>query len=105
MVPLSIAATQTDTLVIRADLVQLGATLALPVMRDVEVPVRIPVPGVSRITSNVALALPAVTRETDFELRFRSRRRTDQTWRPAGRVAVRVYPADLVGTMPGSACR
>jgi TolB-like protein len=105
MLPLSIAATQIETVAIRADLVQLGATLALPVMRDLDVPVRIPAPGVSRITSKVAVTLPAVTRETDFELRFRSRRQSDENWRPAGRVAVRVYPADPVSTMPGSPCR
>jgi TolB-like protein len=105
MLPLSIAATQIDTRVIRADLVQLGAGLALPVMRDLDVPVRIPAPGVLRITSTVALTLPAVTRETDFELRFRSRRETDETWRPAGRVAVRVYPADPVSAMHSSPCR
>jgi TolB-like protein len=105
MLPLSITATQIDRLVIRADLVQLGATLALPVMRDFDVPVRVPAPGVSRITSNVALTLPPVTRETDFELRFRSRRQTDEAWRPAGRVAVRLYPADPVSTMHGSSCR
>jgi hypothetical protein len=105
MLPLSIAATQIDTLVIRADLVQLGARLALPVIRDLDVPVRIPAPGVSRITSNVALTLPAVTRETDFELRLRFRRQTDEIWRPAGRVAVRVYPTDPVSTTQGSPCR
>jgi hypothetical protein len=105
MLPLSIAATQSETRAIRADLVQLGATLAVPVMRNLDVPVRPTAPGVSRMTSNVALTFPAVTRETDFELRFWSRRQSDENWRPAGRVAVRVYPADPVTTMPGSPCR
>jgi TolB-like protein len=103
--PVSIEATQLETLVIRADLVQVGAALAAPVIRDVEVPVRIAAPGISRITSSVVVTLPAVTRETAFELRFRSRRHTDTTWRPAGRVAVRVHPADPIGPRHGGPCR
>jgi TolB-like protein len=104
MLPLSIAAAQIEALVIRADLVQRGATLALPVMRDLDVAVRVPASGAPRITSTVRLQVPAVARETDFELRFRSRRQTDEIWRPAGRIAVRVYPADPVSAMPGSPC-
>jgi hypothetical protein len=95
-VPLSIYATDPEALIIRADLVQLTTALAIAVYGDLEVPVRPTDSAISPIVSSLALRLPAVERETDFELRFRSRRQADADWHSAGRVGLRVYPANLI---------
>lgn len=44
----------------------------------------------------LSIPLPAVKRETDFELRIRSRRDRDEVWQAAGRLGLRVYPGDLL---------
>lgn len=95
-VPLLIYVPEAVAPVIRAELVQLTATLAVPVRTDVDVPLPDPGPRRSWIATDVLLSLPAVKRETDFEVRFRSRRQGDADWHFAGRVRLRVYPSDLL---------
>jgi hypothetical protein len=99
IVPLLIYAPEPDGLAIRAELVQLTSSLTATVARELEVPFsagRTVGPGNEAALS---VPLPAVKRETDFELRFRSRRQEDGVWQPAGRVAIRVYPADLLSPL------
>lgn len=93
--PLVIYAPEGEAAVIQADLVQLTAALAVTVRTDLEVPLE-NCPRGSRILTNLVLNLPAVERETDFQLRFRSRGHGDVAWQSAGSVGVRVYPADLL---------
>jgi hypothetical protein len=88
-VPLLIQAPAPDGLSIRAALVQLTSRLSAPAAGEIEVPLSGP-------ELDLAVPLPAVSRETDFELRFRARRRGDPVAQSAGRVALRVYPADLL---------
>ena len=93
--PLLIRAPQPEGLTIRADLVQLTSRLAVPA-GEIEVPLsgRPTVGGGTEI--DLAVALPAVNRETDFELRFRSSRPGDRVPQAAGRIPLRVYPTDLL---------
>jgi hypothetical protein len=97
-VPLVLHTTQFEGLSVRAELVQLSASLALPVAREVDVPLAVPDRPAASPASELELpvSLPAVHRETDFELRFRSFRLAEPVGRPAGRVALRVYPDNLL---------
>jgi hypothetical protein len=88
-VPVSIHSPGEGT-AIRADLVQLTSGLAARAAGEIDVP-----PGAREL----AVSLPAVTRQTDFELRFRWRDRDHPAWQPAGRIALRVYPADLLAPL------
>jgi hypothetical protein len=95
-VPVLNHAPRPEGLTIRAELVQLTSKLASPVAGELEVPLSArPVSG-PEIELDLSVAVPAVNRETGFELRFRSRRQGDQAWQPAGRIALRVYPVDLL---------
>jgi len=89
-VPLLIHAPEPEGLTIRAELVQLTSHLSAPATGEIEVPL-------AKRELDLAVPLPDVSRETDFELRFRARRGRDPVPQPAGRIALRVYPADLLG--------
>jgi hypothetical protein len=96
-VPLLIHAPEIEGLSIRAELVQLASHLSAPVAGELEVPLSGAAAAGPGSELDFTVPLPAVKRETDFELRFRSRRRGAQAWQAAGRIALRVYPADLLG--------
>jgi hypothetical protein len=93
---LSIYASEWEGLDVRAHLVQLTSSLSIPVTSDLAVPLPTIAADRDGIEIDFSLAVPAVSRETEFELRFRSRSRGDETWQGAGRIAMRVYPADLL---------
>lgn len=91
-----IHAPRPEGLTIRAELVQLTSSLSTRVAGEVEVPFSTdPAPG-SGIELDLSVALPAVSRESAFELRFQSRRHGDRAWQPAGRIPLRVYPVNLL---------
>jgi len=95
-VPVLIHAPRPEGLTLRAELVQLTSNLATPVAAELEVPLSTRPAAGSGIEFDLSVALPAVNRETGFELRFRCRQQGDQAWQPAGRIALRVYPVDLL---------
>jgi hypothetical protein len=99
-VPLTIHAPEPAGLVIHAELVQLTARLTVPATKiDVSLSAY-PSAGLSSGAElDLSVALPAVNRETDFELRFRSSRPGDRVPEGAGRVPLRVYPADLLSPL------
>jgi len=94
--PLLIRAPVPAGLTIRAELVQLTSRLAVPAVDEIKVPLsgRPTVEGGTEL--DLAVALPAVNRETDFELRFRSSGPGDRAPKAAGRIPLRVYPNDLM---------
>ncbi len=95
-VPLLIHAPEPEKLTLRAELVQLTASFSVPIGGELEVPLpRYPSPP-SGIEVDLSVVLPAVRQETDFELRIRSRWDGDGDWQAAGRIALRVYPDDLL---------
>jgi len=96
-VPLVVHAPEPDGLSLLAQLVQLTSDLAVPIGAERDVPLpkdASPRPGIEIALS---IPLPAVKRETDFELWMRSRRDREDVWHAAGRIALRVYPGDLLG--------
>ena len=90
-VPLWIHAPEAERLAIRAEVVQLTSRLST-ILSELDVPFT----SGAGTEVDLPVALPAVKRETNLELRFRSRRPGDAHWQEAGRVALRVYPADLL---------
>ena len=98
-VPLLIHAPETEELSIRAELWQLATNLLAPVGGELEVPLSAAAGAGPASELDFSVALPAVKRETDFELRFRSCRQGTQVWQAAGRIPLRVYPADLLGSV------
>ena len=95
-VPLLVHAREPEALSLRAQLVQLTSDLAVPIGAEVDVPLPRDVSPRTSLEIELAVPLPAVKRETDFELRVRSRRGRDEVGAAAGRIALRVYPADLL---------
>lgn len=95
-VPVLIHAPEPEGLTIRAVLVQLTSNLSSPVAGELEVPLSARPAADPGIELDLSVAVPAVNRETGFELRFRSRRHGDRAWQAAGRIALRVYPVDLL---------
>jgi hypothetical protein len=96
-VPLLVHAPEPEGLTLYAQLVQLASNFAVPTGAAVEVALPTdtsPGPGVE---IELSIPLPAVKRETDFELRFTSRRGREGIWHAAGRIPLRVYPSDLLG--------
>lgn len=96
-VPLLVHAPEPEGLTVYAQLVQLASDFAVPIGAAVEVALPTdasPSPGVE---IELSIPLPAVKRETDFELRFTSRRGREGIWHAAGRIPLRVYPSDLLG--------
>jgi len=98
-VPLVVYASQLEGLSLRARLVQLTSELAVPIGAELEVPLPKNASSPTRIEIELSITLPAVKRETDFELWIRSRRDNDKVWDAAGRIALRVYPGDLLGRL------
>jgi hypothetical protein len=96
-VPLLVHAPEPEGLSLRAQLVQLTSELAVPIGAEREVSLPRDVPPNTGIEIEFSIPLPAVKRETDFELRFRSRRDRDGVWHAGGRIPLRVYPGDLLG--------
>ena len=47
----------------------------------------------------LTLQLPAVARETDFQLRFQAKVASQAEWSPAGTIRIRVYPRDLLAPL------
>lgn len=95
-VPLLLHAPQPEGIAVRAQLMQVTARLAAPIGAPLDVPLPAETPS-SEIEIELAVPLPAVKRETEFELRFQSRRDRDGPWYAAGRIPLRVYPSDLLG--------
>jgi len=87
---------QAQGITVRAQLMQVSSHLAAPIGAPLDVP--LPAEASSpEIEIELAVPLPAVKRETGFELRFQSRRDHDGPWYAAGRIPLRVYPSDLLG--------
>jgi len=96
-VPLLVHAPEPQGLALHAQLLQLASGVAAPIGAALDVPLPTgasPSPGVE---IELSIPLPAVKRETDFELWIRSRRDREDVWHAAGRIALRVYPGDLLG--------
>ncbi len=100
-VPLLVEAPEPEALSLRAQLVQLTSGFAVPIGAELEVPLPRDVSPRTRIEVELSVPLPAVKRETDFELQVRSRRDRDEVWHAAGRIALRVYPGDLLSPVRG----
>jgi hypothetical protein len=94
IVPVTVYGPKPDGLAVRARLVQISSSLAVPIAGEIDVPLAVSAAFASEL--DLSLSLPAVSRETDFEIRFQS------SWPPAraelaaGRIALRVYPANLL---------
>jgi hypothetical protein len=95
-VPLLVHVSEPQGLALHAQLVQVTSGFAVPIGGALEVPVPTGASSGSGVEIEISLPLPAVKREADFELRFRSRRSRDGVWHAAGRIPLRVYPADLL---------
>ena len=96
-VPLLVHAPEPQGLALHAQLLQLASGVAAPIGAALDVPLPTgasPSPGVE---IELSIPLPAVKRETDFEVRFSSRRAGEEGWHAAGRIPLRVYPGDLLG--------
>jgi hypothetical protein len=98
-VPVLVHASDPDSVDLRAAIVQLTSSLSMPLAVEMDVRLTPGATGHPWLDASVSLTLPSVEREADFEIRFRSRRRGDTVWQPAGRVTVRVYPADLLAPL------
>jgi hypothetical protein len=96
-VPLLVHVPEPQGLTLHAQLVQLASDFAVPIGAALDVPLPTDASSSSGLEIALSIPLPAVKRETDFELRFRSRRGRDGVWHAAGRIPLRVYPGDLLG--------
>jgi len=96
VVPLLVHAAEPQGLALYAQLVQLTSGFAVPIGPAVEVRLPTDAPPGPGVAIEVSVPLPAVERETDFELRFRSLRDSGGVSYAAGRVPLRVYPGDLL---------
>lgn len=95
-VPLLVHAPDSQGLALYARLVQLTSNLATPIGAALEVPLPTDASSGPGVEIKLAVPLPPVKRETDFELRFQSRRDRDGPWYAAGQIPFRVYPSDLL---------
>ena len=98
-VPVLVHALEVEGLTLRAQLVQLTSNLSVPIGAELEVPLPSNPSPHSGIELDLSVPLPAVQRETNFELRIRSRRGHDKPWHAAGAIALRVYPGDLLDSV------
>ena len=98
-VPVLVHALKVEGINLRAQLVQLTSNLSVPIGAELEVPLPSNPSPHSGIELDLSVPLPAVQRETNFELRVRSRRGHDKPWHAAGRIALRVYPGDLLDSV------
>jgi hypothetical protein len=94
--PLTIHVQERNGLAIRVQLVQLTTRLAMPAGHDITVPLPAHAATPSAVDLDLPLQLPAVERETDFELRFTISASGDPVPQPGGRIALKVYPGDLL---------
>jgi hypothetical protein len=96
-VPITVYGPKPAGLTVRAELVQLSSSLAAPVRGDIEVSLAASAtPTAFASALDLSVSLPAVSRETDFELRFQASWPAARAELAAGRVALRVYPASLL---------
>lgn len=97
-VPVTVYGPKPHGLAVRAQLVQLSSSLAVPIAGEIDVPLAVSAEGAAAFASELelSLSLPAVRRETDFEIRFQSFWPPARAEFPAGRIALRVYPANLL---------
>jgi hypothetical protein len=97
-VPLSIHGPRPEGLMVWAELIQISSSLAVPVGGQVNIPVAVSAQADTGFTSELelSLSLPVVSRETDFELRFQSSWPPARAMLSAGRIALRVYPGNLL---------
>jgi hypothetical protein len=93
--PLLVHTPELEAVRLRAQLVQLTSGLAVPIGAEFDMHLSERVPA-REGEIELPVRLPPVKRETDFELRIRSRRDPAQVWELAGRVPLRVYPPDLL---------
>lgn len=98
-VPVLVHALKVEGLTLRARLVQLTSNLSVPIGAELEVPLPSNPSPPSGIELDLSVPLPSVQRETDFELRIRSRRGHDKPWHAAGRIALRAYPGNLLDSL------
>jgi hypothetical protein len=94
-VPVPLTPPIDDSLVLRARLFQLTAALASPIGDALELPVA-QAGGAGAWAPRLDILLPHVSRESHLELRLQVRRGAEGEWHDAGRVALRVYPDDLL---------
>ena len=95
-VPVLVHVLQVEGLTLRAQLVQLTSNLSVRTGAELEVPLPSNPSLHFGIELDLSVPLPAVQRETNFELRVRSRRGHNKPWHAAGRIALRVYPGNLL---------
>jgi hypothetical protein len=100
-VPLTVYGLVPDGLTVRAQLFQLSSRLAVPFEGELDVPIAASArPGAGFVSQfELPVPLPAVNRETDFEIRFHASLPPGPPARAqlaAGQVSLRVYPADLL---------
>lgn len=95
-VPLLVHAPEAKGLALHAQLVQLASGFAIPIGPAIDVPLPTDASLSPGVEIELFIPLPAVKRETGFELRLRSRRGRDGVWHAAGRIPLRVYPGDLL---------
>lgn len=81
---------------LKGRLFQLTHGLAVPVGGDIEIASDIEFTSGIRRQLTFGLTVPAVERETNFELSVFLRVRPGATWRKAGSLGLRVYPADVL---------
>jgi len=98
-VPLLVHAPEPQGLALHAQLVQLASDFAVPIGAALEVPLPRDASPSPEVEIELSIPLPAVKRETDFEVRFSSRRAGEEGWHAAGRIPLRVYPGDLLGPL------
>ena len=95
-IPLLVHVPEPQGLALDAQLLQLASDFAIPIGAALEVPLPTDASPSSGVEIELSIPLPAVKRETDFELRFRSRLGRDGVWHAAGGIPLRVYPGDLL---------
>lgn len=95
-VSLLVHTSQPKGLTLHAQLVQLTSNLAAPIGAPLEVSLPTDASPRHGVEIELSVPLPAVKRETDFELRFRSRQDREGAWHAGGRIPLRVYPSDLL---------
>ncbi len=81
---------------LRARLHQLASTLSVPYGVPTDLASNVPVSADRPTTISLPLTLPAVERETSFDVVFSTRVGESASWVEAGRAPLRVYPADLL---------
>lgn len=92
---ISVSSPHRRSIDLRARLVQLGSGLAAPVGNAFPVAANEGI-GPSARMLPVRLTLPKVKRVSNLELQFSWRNPGEETWLPAGRAPLRIYPTDTI---------